>query len=118
MPDKVLPLKAIENNVTITSNQKKVGARMTQDFYTKTEIDLKLDKISSEIKHSSEKSDLRFEQVDLKLDNLESKIENMFLTQEQKRLQEQRQNKKEFTYWAISIIVALLSIAIPVWLGK
>lgn len=44
----------------------KEGHRMSQETYSKTEIDLKLDKISSETQHG-------FKQMDLKFDNLEKK---------------------------------------------
>ncbi|NQK21483.1 hypothetical protein HO515_09795 [Streptococcus suis] len=102
---------------------------MPQETYTKSEIDLKFDKISTDIHHGFEKVDLKFEniqqrmddgfkQVNLKFDNFERRIENMLLAQENRRLEEQAKNKKEFTYWAIGIIVALAGIAFPIWFGK
>ena len=55
---------------------------MSQETYTKSEIDLKFDKISTDVQHSSEKSDLKFDalakQLDLKFDNFENKLENLF----------------------------------------
>ncbi|CYU92392.1 hypothetical protein [Streptococcus suis] len=84
---------------------------MPQETYTKSEIDLKFDKISTDIHHG-------FEKVDLKFDNFERRIENMLLVQENRRLEEQAKNKKEFMYWAIGIIVALAGIAFPIWFGK
>lgn len=120
---------------------------MPQDTYTKTEIDSKLDKVSSDMQHGFEKVDLKFEhleqrmangfkqvdlkfenlenkmtegfkQVDLKFDNFERRIENLLLTQENKRLEDQARNKKEFMYWAIGIIITLAGIAFPIWFGK
>ncbi|MFZ7175817.1 hypothetical protein [Streptococcus hyovaginalis] len=109
---------------------------MPQDTYSKSEIDLKFDKISSDVQHGFDKVDLKFdkleqkmsdgfkqidlkfEQVDLKFDNFERRIENLLVTQENKRLDEQAKNKKEFMYWAIGIIIALAGIAFPIWFGK
>lgn len=99
---------------------------MSQDTYSKSEIDLKLDKINSDTQHGFEKIDLKidqlrqemrsgfekidlkFEQVDLKFDNFEKRVETMFLTQENKRLEEQAKSKKEFMYWFIGLLVSTL----------
>lgn len=120
----------------IGSRDKMEEAIMPQDTYNKSEIDLKFDKISSDVQHGFDKVDLKFEkleqkmsdgfkqidlkfeQVDLKFDNFERRIENLLLTQENKRLDEQAKNKKEFMYWAIGIIIALAGIAFPIWFGK
>lgn len=95
---KVTPLKfpsvPIQNNGIIESKEETI---MSNNTYSKNEIDLKLDKISNEIRNSSEKSDLKFEalmkessikfqamhqkidngfkQVDLKFEKLEQKID-------------------------------------------
>ena len=92
---------------------------MSQDTYSKSEIDLKLDKISSDTQHEFEKNDLKFDQlkkemqnsfekIDLKLDNFEKQVETLLLTQENKRLEEQAKNKKEFMYWFIGLLVSTL----------
>ena len=99
---------------------------MPQDTYSKSEIDLKLDKINSDTQHGFEKIDLKidqlrqdmrsgfekidlkFEQVDLKFDNFEKRVETMFLTQENKRLEEQAKNKKEFMYWFVGLFVSTI----------
>lgn len=92
---------------------------MSEDTYSKSEIDLKLDKINSDVKHSFEKNDLKFDQlqkemqssfekIDLKLDNFEKQVESLLLTQENKRLEEQAKNKKEFMYWFIGLLVSTL----------
>ena len=31
---------------------------------------------------------------------------------------EQQKNKKEFMYWAVGIIIALIGIAFPIWFGN
>lgn len=92
---------------------------MSQDTYSKSEIDLKLDKINSDTQHGFEKIDLKidqlkqemrsgFEKVDLKFDNFEKRLETMLLTQENKRLEEQAKSKKEFMYWFIGLLVSTL----------
>jgi len=72
---------------------------MSQDTYSKTEIDLKLDKISSDTQHG-------FERIDLKFDNFEKRIENLLLSQENKRIEEQAKNRREFIYWFIGLFIS------------
>lgn len=90
---------------------------MSQETYSKEEIDLKFDKISSDVQNGFDKVNLkfdsleqrmddRFKQVDLKFDNFEHRIENMLLTQEYKRLEDQAKNKKEFMYWFIGLLIS------------
>lgn len=92
---------------------------MPQDTYSKKEIDLKLDKINSDTQHGFEKTDLKFDQlrremqdgfekIDLKFDNFEKRVEAMLLTQENKRLEDQTRNQKEFTYWFIGLLVSTI----------
>ena len=95
------------------------GYDMEKNYYTKDEIDLKLDKINSDTQHGFEKADFKidqlrqemrsgFEKVDLKFDNFEKRVETMLLTQENKRLEEQAKSKKEFMYWFIGLLVSTL----------
>ena len=74
---------------------------MSQDTYskTKTEIDLKLDKINSDTQHG-------FERIDLKFDNFEKRIENLLLSQENKRIEEQAKNRREFIYWFVGLFIS------------
>lgn len=98
---KVIPFNItsvpIQNNGIIDLETHREETIMSNNTYSKNEIDLKLDKISSEIRNSSEKSDLKFEalmkessikfqamhqkidngfkQVDLKFEKLEQKID-------------------------------------------
>lgn len=91
----------------------------SKNVYSKNEIDLKLEKINSDIQHGFEKIDLksdqlkqemrsRFEKIDLKFDNFEKRVETMLLTQENKRLEDQARNKKEFMYWFIGLLVSTI----------
>lgn len=72
---------------------------MSQDTYSKTEIDLKLDKISSDTQHG-------FERMDLKFDSFEKRIENLLLSQENKRIEEQAKNRREFIYWFVGLFIS------------
>lgn len=72
---------------------------MSQDTYSKTEIDLKLDKINSDTQHG-------FERIDLKFDNFEKRIENLLLSQENKRIEEQAKNRREFIYWFVGLFIS------------
>ena len=65
----------------------------------KTEIDLKLDKINSDTQHG-------FERIDLKFDNFEKRIENLLLSQENKRIEEQAKNRREFIYWFVGLFIS------------
>lgn len=116
----------IQNRDIMESEMLSEEKIMSQDTYSKSEIDLKLDKINSDTQHGFEKIDLKidqlrqemrsgfekinlkFEQVDLKFDNFEKRVETMFLTQENKRLEEQAKSKKEFMYWFIGLLVSTL----------
>lgn len=85
---------------------------MPHDTYSKSEIDLKLDKINSDTQHGFEKMDLKFDslekRMDLRFENFEKRIETMLLTQENKRLEDQARNKKEFMYWFIGLLVSTI----------
>ncbi|CQR24356.1 hypothetical protein BN1356_00711 [Streptococcus varani] len=135
IPSPVIPLRTnkasapVQNNGIIDLEKHQEETNMPQDTYSKSEIDLKFDKISSDIQHGFDKVDLEFNKVDLKFDKLEQqinlkfdsferRIENLLLSQENKRLDEQAKNKKEFMYWAIGILVALASVAFPIWFRK
>ena len=102
---------------------------MSQETYTRSEIDLKFDKISTDVQHSSEKSDLKFDalakQLDLKFDNFENKLENLFanlkvdLANEKiESLEQARKDKRELILWSIGTAVAILGILVPLILNK
>ncbi|MCL4916214.1 hypothetical protein [Streptococcus suis] len=116
-------------NDIIESSKQQEDSIMPQETYTKSEIDLKFDKISTDVQHSSEKSDLKFDalakQVDLKFDNFENKLENLFanlkvdLANEKiESLEQARKDKRELILWSIGTAVAILGILIPLILNK
>lgn len=134
-PSNITPLKSEKTSLSSVPGQFRgiIGSGilseeniMSQDTYSKSEIDLKLDKINSDTQHGFEKIDLKidqlkqemrsgfekidlkFEKVDLKFDNFEKRVETMLLTQENKRLEEQAKSKKEFMYWFIGLLVSTL----------
>ena len=134
-PSDIVPLKSKKTSLSSVPRQNRDIIEsgmlleeniMSQDTYSKSEIDLKLDKINSDTQHGFEKIDLKidqlkqemrsgfekidlkFEKVDLKFDNFEKRVETMLLTQENKRLEEQAKSKKEFMYWFIGLLVSTL----------
>ena len=113
----------------IQSRKQQEDSIMSQETYTKSEIDLKFDKISTDVQHSSEKSDLKFDalakQLDLKFDNFENKLENLFanlkvdLANEKiESLEQARKDKRELILWSIGTAVAILGILVPLILNK
>ena len=105
-PSDIVPLKSKKTSLSSVPRQNRDIIEsgmlleeniMSQDTYSKSEIDLKLDKMRS-----------GFEKVDLKFDNFEKRVETMLLTQENKRLEEQAKSKKEFMYWFIGLLVSTL----------
>ena len=84
---------------------------MEREIYTKTEIDLKLDKINSDVKHGFEKVDLKFDQVRTEMrdgfENMGLRMEKMFSDFKLEQQKEKEENKK----WLIALTVgSLLSI--------
>lgn len=84
---------------------------MANDTYTKAEIDLKLDKINSDVKHGFEKVDLKFDQVRTEMrdgfENMGLRMEKMFSDFKLEQQKEKEENKK----WLIALTVgSLLSI--------
>lgn len=120
----------------IESRKQQEESIMPQETYTKSEIDLKFDKVSTDIHHGFEKVDLKFEniqqrmddgfkQVDLKFDNFENKLENLFanlkvdLANEKiESLEQARKDKRELILWSIGTAIAILGILIPLILNK
>ena len=116
-------------NDIIQSRKQQEDSIMSQETYTRSEIDLKFDKISTDVQHSSEKSDLKFDalakQLDLKFDNFENKLENLFanlkvdLANEKiESLEQARKDKRELILWSIGTAVAILGILVPLILNK
>nr|WP_278423633.1 hypothetical protein [Streptococcus lutetiensis] len=88
-----------QNNDIMEVKSQKEGHRMSQETYSKTEVDLKLEAIDTNIKHG-------FERIDLKFDNFEKRIENLLLSQENKRIEEQAKNRREFIYWFVGLFIS------------
>lgn len=99
---------------------------MEREIYTKTEIDLKLDKINSDTKHGFEKVGLKFEMLMQKMDDGFEKqrlnTEKMLSEFKSELLTEQKKDKKEFTYWfvglLVSSIIGLLAIIVTILTTK
>jgi hypothetical protein len=126
-PQKSVPVQTKHD--IIQSRKQQEDSIMSQETYTKYEIDLKFDKISTDVQHSSEKSDLKFDalakQLDLKFDNFENKLENLFanlkvdLANEKiESLEQARKDKRELILWSIGTAVAILGILVPLILNK
>ena len=84
---------------------------MSQDTYSKSEIDLKLDKINSDVKHGFEKVDLKSDQLRTEMrdgfENMGLRMEKMFSDFKLEQHKEKEENKK----WLIALTVgSLLSI--------
>ena len=101
----------IQNNDIIEATRKLEEQYMANDTYTKTEIDLKLDKINSDTQHGFEKVDLKFDQVRTEMrdgfENMGLRMEKMFSDFKLEQQKEKEENKK----WLIALTVgSLLSI--------
>lgn len=101
----------IQNNDIIEETRELEERYMANDTYTKTEIDLKLDKINSDTQHGFEKVDLKFDQVRTEMrdgfENMGLRMEKMFSDFKLEQQKEKEENKK----WLIALTVgSLLSI--------
>lgn len=110
------------SNVTVLHSQNRVNSDimklkeqedggMEREMYTKTEIDLKLDKINSDVKHGFEKVDLKSDQLRTEMrdgfENMGLRMEKMFSDSKLEQQKEKEENKK----WLIALTVgSLLSI--------
>lgn len=106
-----LKIVPIQNNDIIEETRELEERYMANDTYTKTEIDLKLDKINSDVKHGFEKVDLKFDQVRTEMrdgfENMGLRMEKMFSDFKLEQQKEKEENKK----WLIALTVgSLLSI--------
>jgi hypothetical protein len=84
---------------------------MESNTYTKAEIDLKLEKINSDVKHGFEKVDLKSDQIRTEMrdgfENMGLRMEKMFSDFKLEQQKEKEENKK----WLIALTVgSLLSI--------
>lgn len=100
-----------QNNDIMEVTREMEERYMANDTYTKAEIDLKLDKINSDVKHGFEKVDLKFDQVRTEMrdgfENMGLRMEKMFSDFKLEQQKEKEENKK----WLIALTVgSLLSI--------
>lgn len=107
---------------------------MENNYYTKTEIDLKFDAIQNELRYNRELTQLgfekinerfervdeRFERVNDRMDDLLTKTQLMFsnFREEQSlaridELERERKIKREFILWSIGTTIAILAVLIP-----
>lgn len=111
------------SNVTVLHSQNRVNSDimklkeqedgdMEREMYTKTEIDLKLDKINSDVKHGFEKVDLKFDQVRTEMrdgfENMTLRMEKLLLEFKADTKKEQESNKK----WLIGIAISIIGLLI------
>lgn len=107
---------------------------MENNYYTKTEIDLKFEAIQNELRYNRELTQLgfekinerfervdeRFERVNDRMDDLLTKTQLMFsnFREEQSlaridELERERKIKREFILWSIGTTIAILAVLIP-----
>lgn len=108
---KTVPRQNNDINDIIEATRELEERYMANDTYTKAEIDLKLDKINSDVKHGFEKVDLKFDQVRTEMrdgfENMRLRMEKMFSDFKLEQQKEKEENKK----WLIALTVgSLLSI--------
>lgn len=91
------------NRDIIDLRDKQEETIMSQEIYSKTEIDLKFEnletKVDSKFDLLMQKMDDGFDKVNLSIDKKLSDFKSDLLT-------EQRKDKKEFTYWLVGILIS------------
>lgn len=101
---------------------------MGKETYSKSEIDLKFDKISSDFQHNSEKTDLQinslkqeiisqFEISNLRMEKMISDFESKQKEKRDDEEKERKKDKRELTLWIIGTtvgtIIGILGIIVP-----
>ena len=91
---------------------------MEREIYTQTEIDLKLDKINSDVKHGFEKVDLKFDQVSTEIrggfENMGLRMEKMFSDLKLEQQKEKEENKKWLIGLAIGSFLSIIGIVVSI----
>ncbi len=91
---------------------------MEREIYTKTEIDLKLDKINSDVKHGFEKVDLKFDQVRTEMrdgfENMGLRMEKMFSDFKLEQQKEKEENKKWLIALTIGSLLSIIGIVVSI----
>ncbi|MCQ3827726.1 hypothetical protein [Streptococcus agalactiae] len=88
---------------------------MSGDNYSKAEIDLKFENLETKV---DSKFDLLIQKMDDGFEKQRLNTEKILSDFKLNLVTEQQKNKKEFMYWAIGIIIALIGIAFPIWFGN
>lgn len=88
---------------------------MPQDTYSKTEIDLKFEKVDMKFDMLMQRMDDGFEKQRLSTEKMLSDLKLSLVTEQQK-------NKREFTYWFVGLLVSsilgILAIIVTVLTAK
>lgn len=117
------------SNVTVLHSQNRVNSDimklkgqedgdMEHGMYTKTEIDLKLDKISSDTQHGFEKVDLKFDQLRTEMrdgfENMGLRMEKMFSDFKLEQQKEKEENKKWLIALTVGSLLSIIGIAVSI----
>lgn len=108
----------IQNNDIMEETRELEERYMANDTYTKTEIDLKLDKINSDVKHGFEKVDLKFDQTRTEMrdgfENMGLRIEKMFSDFKLEQQKEKEENKKWLIALTIGSLLSIIGIVVSI----
>ena len=108
----------IQNNDIIEETRELEERYMANDTYTKTEIDLKLDKINSDVKYGFEKVDLKFDQVRTEMrdgfENMGLRMEKMFSDFKLEQQKEKEENKKWLIALTIGSLLSIIGIVVSI----
>ena len=108
----------IQNNDIIEETRELEERYMANDTYTKTEIDLKLDKINSDTQHGFEKVDLKFDQVRTEMrdgfENMGLRMEKMFSDFKLEQQKEKEENKKWLIALTIGSLLSIIGIVVSI----
>lgn len=91
---------------------------MEHGMYTKTEIDLKLEKINSDVEHGFEKVDLKFDQVRTEIrdgfENMGLRMEKMLSDFKLEQQKEKEENKKWLIALTIGSFLSIIGIVVSI----
>ena len=117
------------SNVTVLHSQNRVNSDimklkgqedgdMEREMYTKTEIDLKLEKINSDVEHGFEKVDLKFDQVRTEIrdgfENMGLRMEKMLSDFKLEQQKEKEENKKWLIALTIGSFLSIIGIVVSI----
>ena len=108
----------IQNNDIMEETRELEERYMANDTYTKTEIDLQLDKINSDVKHGFEKVDLKFDQTRTEMrdgfENMGLRMEKMFSDFKLEQQKEKEENKKWLIALTIGSLLSIIGIVVSI----